>query len=156
MDGLQLAVLPLAAFWVIFKTLVDAADFVNKMRDKVVSGMDGGNRLDLRHRKAMRTDWIFSVSFTVLSTFLFSGLIFWIAAYIHNDPKTAPATFVICLVACFPLLAGVLFIVVGVSDMRLMNTALAEAEKAQPTPAQTNNSSVTATDPDAVANRPNV
>ncbi len=138
MDGLQLAILPLAAFWLTFKALFDAADFVNKMRDKIVSGMDGSNPIGLQHRKTMRIDWYCCVVFTALAAFLFSGLIFWIAVYIHSDARTAPASTVVGLVAFFPFVAAILFLGCLFSDGRLMNKALADAEKAQAAEAQSN------------------
>jgi hypothetical protein len=53
---------------------------------------------------------------------------FWIAAYVHNDAKTEVVSLPVALVACFPLLIGVLFIGCGVSDWRLMNNALLQAQ----------------------------
>ena len=124
MDTLQSAFLPLGAFWVAFQAIQGSTSFVNGMRETIVTGQLNGVSLTIRHRHAIRFDWLLSMCSTVFALFLFSGVIFWLALHTQAPLNVSPA---MIAVGVSTFLGGLLFTICGISDYRLIQFTLRDA-----------------------------
>ena len=129
MNEIGVALVPLAAFWASFNSLLQAAQFVNTIRDTVVMGTKDSRQIPVRIRKAMRFDWLLSMAGTIVASFLFAGILFWMAGHIGSSGIGVARA--VAAVGVFPALSGLLFIVCGINDNRVMQSAIAEAEEAE-------------------------
>jgi hypothetical protein len=126
---MELALLPLGAFWLTFSSLQAAAGFVNELREAVINGQKGEVALSLRHRKVLLLDWLLSMLGAVVATFMFSAILFWIAGYVESLPALKGASTIVAVVAVFPLLSGFMLLACGVSDFKLMKAVLREQQE---------------------------
>lgn len=133
MDIIQVAFLPLGAFWIALKTLLDTAGFANNMRELIVTGYQGTNQLGLKHRKAIFVDWCLTMMGAIVAAFVFSVLMILIANYITIDSTVSnasnleKASYALVLVGITVFLCGVFFIICGVSDFKLIHATLSNA-----------------------------
>jgi len=126
---MELALLPLGAFWLTFSSLQAAAGFVNDLREAVITGQKAEVALSLRHRRVLMLDWVLSMLGAVVATFMFSAILFWIAGFVDNLPELKGASTIVVVIAVFPLLSGFMLITCGVSDFRLMRVVLREQQE---------------------------
>ena len=126
MDILQSAFLPLGAFWIALQTITSSVTFVNGMRETIVTGQYDGNPLSVRHRYAIRYDWILSMCGITLMLLTFSVVIFWLAySQAFTTGEEISVAMIIVGVATF--FGGILFILCGISDYRLIQWTLRDA-----------------------------
>jgi len=110
---------PIGGLWVIHSTIFSSAEFVNKMRETVVTGLYDGHHISSPHRKAMLVDWVLCMLAVEAVCFMFSGIIIAAAVFI----LTGLFFWIALVIASYPLLCGVFFGVCSVSDFRLMRHA---------------------------------
>ena len=120
--GIEIAVF-LAGFWAATKSMLDASFFVNNLRDTVVIGFKDGHTLSMAHRRALRLDWLLTMTGAVGFPLAFSGILFLVAARVDGNVEGL-VHFVLQVVAFVPLLGSALFVICGISDWRLMRKAL--------------------------------
>jgi hypothetical protein len=123
--GVELAVF-LGGFWAATKSLLDASAFVNDLRDTVTMGVKGHHSLSLRHRKALRLDWLLTMFGAVAFPLAFSGILFAVAGSVDEKQELVHA--VLHVVAYIPLIGSLLFVICGISDWRLMSDAIKNAK----------------------------
>jgi hypothetical protein len=126
MEGLQNFLAPLVSLWAVHNAIFYSAGFVNRMREMVISGIDGNARLSTRHRKAVFIDWILCMAATILVSLLFGGILIGVS---WTMPQLASVRWALVLVAAYPIVCSALFIVCSVMDVKLMRQALADAER---------------------------
>ena len=97
MDTLQVAILPLVAWWVTFKALFDTGSYLNKLRESVVTGYANGQPISFEHRRAIFFDWRICNVSLLLSAFMYSGINFWIAWYISEAANFKAAAPILAL-----------------------------------------------------------
>jgi hypothetical protein len=119
METLGLSLIPLAVFWASFNSLIKAAEFVNSIRDDILSGMKNGSILSIKAKQAMLFDWILAMIGTVVTSVTFALVILWMGDYVsENDfPDVGLA---ISSQAVVPVLGTFLFILCGISDYKAM------------------------------------
>ena len=122
--NLGLSAIPLASFWAAFNSLIKAADFVNGIRDVVITGSKNQVTLTPRLRKAMLFDWFLSMFGTIFTCVAFSAIIAWMGFYIDDKTGETAVAQIMWLVAAFPGAGGLLFVLCGISDFRAMTHAI--------------------------------
>lgn len=128
-EQIALALAPLAAFWVAFQCLWSAAKFVNDMRETIVIGRLNSEPLDLHHRRTIYFDWKLTMMGTITAAVMFGGITFWIGLLFTRAADTLlhEVGILLLCVSAFPWLVALCYIVCGVSDSRLISSALREA-----------------------------
>ena len=126
MSTLEYYFLPLGAFWVAIQTILGSIAFVNNMRETIVTGQYDGVPLTIRHRYAMRFDWTLSMIGLISGLFMFSIVIFWLA-YAQANALGGKISVAMLIVGIATFLGGVLFVLCGISDHRLMQFVLRNA-----------------------------
>ncbi len=123
-QGLGLSLIPLASFWATFNSLLSAAQFVNEIRDTVISGVKNSAVLSKEVRLSMKYDWILAMIGTIGAALLFAGLLIWMGWYIRIVTSSWPVTGAVWAVASYPIIGSVLFFLCGRSDIKAMNQAI--------------------------------
>ena len=126
MKELGIAIIPLAAFWAAFNSIIKAAEFVNAIRDAVLSGTKDGAVLSRRAREAMLFDWQLAMTGIIASSSAFAFIMLWMGYYIFQSIDNHVGA-VVGLTAIVPLFGTVLFILCGFSDRRAMRGELKDA-----------------------------
>ena len=126
MSVLESYFLPLGAFWVAIQTILGSITFVNSMRETIVTGQYDGAPLTIRHRYAMRFDWILSMIGLISALFMFSIVIFWLA-YAQANTFGGEISVAMVIVGITTFIGGILFVLCGISDHRLMQFVLRNA-----------------------------
>lgn len=121
-EGIKLLAIPLGAFWLAFSSLLNAAQFVNDVRDTVVLGRKGDSVLSTHHRRAMQGDYYRAMLGVILAAFAFAFIIGWSGYALHKFRVDALLPMMVA--ALFPFGIGVLFIGCIRSDRRVMREAL--------------------------------
>ena len=117
-ETIQAVLAPLSAFWVVMEGVMKASNFVNIMRDTIISGVQSGTQLTLHHRKAIFVDWCLSMLGFVISNLLLSGVIFSFAKLV---PSVATGIYGVFLIT---FLGAILFIICGISDYKAIKHVL--------------------------------
>ena len=121
MDSLGLSVIPLASFWAAFNSMVKVAEFVNSIRDSVLSGMKNNAKLSHKARRCMFFDWKLAMVGVISSSMTFELIMIWMGHYIYEyGGEISVIGCVVGITASVPLLGSVLFILCGVSYYRTM------------------------------------
>jgi hypothetical protein len=124
---LSLAVV-LGTIWTLSKGMLDASDFVNKLRDAVVIGYKDGKQLSLRHRRVLRMDWALTMAGTVLFPLVYAVLLGALARHFEGAANLAKFHGLVSVLSAVPVIGSLLFVACGVIDWRLMEATLQEAE----------------------------
>jgi hypothetical protein len=127
MDGLQNILGPLASLWAVHNAIFYSAEFVNRMREIVITGVDGPAHLTTRHRQAILIDWVLCMSATILVSMLFASILIGVAHNMPPVPSVPSVSWALYLVAGYPAICSLLFIACSVMDIRLMREALLKA-----------------------------
>jgi len=123
-----LTLIPLAAFWASFQSLLSAAKYVNEVREKTTAGWDNGVELSVEHRKAMLDDWCFLMAGAILGAWTFAGIIWWTGCYL--SPKNIGGiSYLLFGVSAVEALYGISFVLCAFSDYRLMSDAIKKYKK---------------------------
>jgi len=117
--------LPLAGFWVVFDSLNKATQFVNSLRDTIVTGVSGGTKLSTEHKKALLYDWRLSMMGTVFACFLFASILIFIGEHLFWDVATRGAAAMLFGTSSFPFFSGIFFVLCGISDQKLILKTIA-------------------------------
>jgi hypothetical protein len=125
----QAAFLSLAGFWTVFKTIMEAAAAVNKLRESIISGAVDKEKISMEHRRGMYTDWRLSMIFVVATSFIFGLSIFWVAYKVHEaSGSIADAALPLSASGLVAVLGGISFIWCGISDNQVICAALSKAD----------------------------
>ncbi len=127
MTALQLSLVLVASIWAAMNTLIAGYTAVNGTRDRIVTGRtDEGIPLSIAHRRIMyRNDWIplklglagVSLAFAAFLVFLPS---------LSDDPSRLRS---VCYIgAALPFCGFMGFFVLGLSDRRLILSALEDSD----------------------------
>jgi hypothetical protein len=125
--------LPLAGFWVVFDSLNKATQFVNSLRDTIVTGVSGGTELSTEHKRALLYDWRLSMVGTVFACFLFAGILIFIGEHLYWAAATKGAAEMLFGTSSFPFFSGVFFVLCGVSDQKLILKTIAASALSEET-----------------------
>jgi len=131
-DGLAFAALPLASFWAMYNSLLSASEFVNNLRDAVLSGRLGGNGISPSHRRVLFWDWILCMIGTGSACLAFAGIIAFSGYFACQSGVLGKAGDEIPLLmsralyvtAGTPIIGFGILIACGVSDYRHMKEAM--------------------------------
>ncbi|HVT60343.1 MAG TPA: hypothetical protein VHR45_18365 [Thermoanaerobaculia bacterium] len=114
----------LAGVWANWNSVIQAARFVNDLRESVVTGQKGNRHLTLDHRRAMRFDWLLTMAGAIAVSVVFGVILLGIVlASVPASDRILKG--VLLLLGLTPILGAVLFVLCGVNDWRLMGKALA-------------------------------
>src|SRR5690349_19988751 len=107
MEGLQTFLGPLVGHWAIHNAILYSAGIVNRMREMVITGVDGNATLTARHRKASLVDWVLCMLAKVTVSLLDAGILIGVSPGVGEVAKIAWA---LELVASYPLVCSLLFV----------------------------------------------
>src|SRR5260370_14997587 len=65
----------LAGLWANWNSVIQAARFVNDLRESVVTGQKGNRHLTLAHRRAMRFDWLLTMAGAIAVSVVFGVIL---------------------------------------------------------------------------------
>jgi hypothetical protein len=66
---------PVVGLWAVHNVILASAEFVNKMRETVISGMRDNNKITPDHRRAILIDWSLSMIAVIGVCIIFSGIL---------------------------------------------------------------------------------
>lgn len=116
MDKFGFALVPLAAFWASFNSLLAAAKLVNELRDKVISGRADGMDLSTAHRKVILADYRMVMFSSVIATWMFAGVIGWAGFYLSSNQNVIGISYVLWFISLVEVIFGCFFIWCGILD----------------------------------------
>ncbi|MBN4078319.1 hypothetical protein JYT29_03245 [Nitrospina gracilis] len=123
MEKILFSLIPIAAFWTSYNTLLNAAKLVNELRDKVITGRADQKDLSTDHLKVMFLDYRLVTVSSVLAAWLFAGAIAWAGCYLWSSSTLTGAkgiSYILWLIAFVEVIFGFFFIWCSVHDHRAM------------------------------------
>lgn len=114
---------PLFAYWVATEGFVNMANFVNSMRDSVISARLNGQVISHLHRETIRVDWTLTMFGFIFASLGFSAVL-WLLT-----PTTASASVATRAASVVTFLGSILFAACALSDARAMRDNTTTEEK---------------------------
>ena len=111
---------PIVSLWVIHSAIFTSAAFVNGMRETVISGRHGRDKMSVEHRIQMLKDWRLCIAATILVCFIFSGIV----AAASFTTSEILMQWVGGALAIYSFACGVGFIICAKGDDKLMEMAI--------------------------------
>ncbi len=130
MESFGVSLIPLASFWALFNSLLKAAEFVNSIRDCVISGKKNNGILSENARRAMLSDWKLTMIGVVSSCIGFAAILLCMGLYLYfSDWDYKSVGMVLALISIAPCFGSILFTLCGMSDLRAMKQEIENISK---------------------------